>query len=254
MQLDAFQLSDNRNLLMEKQMTNASGGDAKYAVAAPPIPSLPVAGSDLRFPVRRIYCVGRNYLAHVREMGNDEKLPPLFFSKAGDMIVESGSTIPYPIFTQNYQHEIELVVAMKSGGANIPADKALDHVYGYAVGLDMTRRDVQQAAVKAGRPWEVGKSFDQSAPCGAIHPVSEVGHISSGRIQVSVNGNVRQDSDIRLLIWEVAQIIHHLSLQVALAPGDLIYTGTPDGVGAVVAGDEMVGTIDKLGEIRIKIA
>jgi len=235
-------------------MTQPSGGDVKYAVPTPPIPSLPVAGSDLRYPVRRIYCVGRNYLAHVKEMGNDEKLPPLFFAKAPDMIVESGSTIPYPIFTQNYQHEIELVVAMKSGGSNIPAEKALDHVYGYAVGLDMTRRDVQQAAVKAGRPWEVGKSFDQSAPCGAIHPVSEVGHISSGRIQVSVNGNVRQDSDISLLIWDVAQIIHHLSLQVALAAGDLIYTGTPDGVGAVVAGDEMVGTIDKLGEIRIKIA
>jgi len=235
-------------------MTQPSGGDVKYAVPAPPIPSLPVAGSKLRYPVRRIYCVGRNYLAHVKEMGNDEKLPPLFFAKAPDMIVESGSTVPYPIFTQNYQHEIELVVAMKSGGSNIPAEKALDHVYGYAVGLDMTRRDVQQAAVKAGRPWEVGKSFDQSAPCGAIHPVSEVGHISSGRIQVSVNGNVRQDSDISLLIWNVAQIIHHLSLQVALAAGDLIYTGTPDGVGAVVAGDEMVGTIDKLGEIRIKIA
>lgn len=239
-------------------MPNVSGLDVhnavSYAVTAPPIPSLPVANSDLRFPVRRIYCVGRNYLAHVREMGNDEKLPPLFFSKAADMIVESGTTIPYPIFTQSYHHEIELVVAMKSGGANIPTEKALDHVYGYAVGLDMTRRDVQQAAVKAGRPWEVGKSFDQSAPCGAIYPASEVGHISSGRIQLSVNGNMRQESDIGRLIWNVAQIIHHLSLQVALAAGDLIYTGTPDGVGAVVAGDEMVGSIDKLGELRIKIA
>jgi fumarylpyruvate hydrolase len=235
-------------------MNHTSGEGAKYAIPAPPIPSLPVAGTGLRYPVRRIYCVGRNYVAHIKEMGNDEKLPPLFFAKAPDMIVESGSTIPYPIFTQNYQHEIELVVAMKSGGSKIPAESALDHVYGYAVGMDMTRRDVQQAAAKAGRPWEVGKSFDQSAPCGAIYPVSAVGHISTGRIRLSVNGAVKQDSDIGLLIWDVPHIIHHLSLQVALAAGDLIYTGTPDGVGAVVAGDEMVGTIEKLGEIRIRIA
>ena len=234
-------------------MNHTSGGDAKYAVPAPGVPSLSVAGSDFRYPVRRIYCVGRNYVAHIKEMGNDEKLPPLYFAKAPDMIVESGSTIPYPVFTRDYQHEVELVAAMKSGGSNIPPEKALDHVYGYAVGLDMTRRDVQQAAAKAGRPWEVGKSFDQSAPCGAVHPVSGVGHISSGRIRLSVNGNVKQDSDIGLMIWGVAEIIHHLSLQVALEAGDLIYTGTPSGVGPVVAGDEMVGTIDKLRQIRIKI-
>lgn len=235
-------------------MTQTASGDAKYAVPAPPIPSLPVAGTDLRYPVRRIYCVGRNYLAHVREMGNDERLPPLFFAKAPDMIVETGSTIPYPIFTQNYHHEIELVVAMKSGGTNIPAEKALDHVYGYAVGLDMTRRDVQQAAAKAGRPWEVGKSFDQSAPCGDIYPASAVGHITSGKIELAINGNVKQSSDINLMIWDVAHIIHHLSLQVAICPGDLIFTGTPDGVGPVVAGEEMLGSIDKLGELRIKIS
>jgi len=196
--------------------------------------------------------VGRNYLAHVREMGNDEKLPPLYFAKAPDMVVESGSTIPYPSLTSNLQHEVELVVAMKSGGENIPVDKALDHVYGYAVGFDMTRRDVQQVAAKAGRPWEVGKSFDNSGPCGAIHPVSEVGHPAKGRIQVSVNGQVKQVSDLSLMIWDVPHIIHHLSLQCAIAAGDLIYTGTPEGVSAVVRGDELVGTIDGLSELRIK--
>ncbi|MEQ1949238.1 MAG: fumarylacetoacetate hydrolase family protein [Bryobacteraceae bacterium] len=235
-------------------MTQTNSGNVQYAVPAPPIPSLAVVGSDLRYPVRRIHCVGRNYLAHVRELGNDEKMPPLFFAKAPDMIVETGSTIPYPIFTQNYHYEIELVVAMKSGGTNIPVEQALDHVYGYAIGLDMTRRDVQQAAAKAGRPWEVGKSFDQSAPCGPVYPASAVGHITSGHIDLKVNGNVKQESDINNMMWDVAHIIHHLSLQVAICPGDLIFTGTPEGVGPVVAGDEMVGSIDKLGELRIKIS
>lgn len=197
--------------------------------------------------------MGRNYLAHVREMGNDEKLPPLYFSKAPDMIVETGASIPYPLLTNNLQHEVELVVAMKSGGENIPVEKALDHVYGYAVGFDMTRRDVQQAAAKAGRPWEVGKSFDNSAPIGAIHPASEVGHPSEGKIQITVNGEVRQNSDLNLMIWPVPYIIHHLSQQVAIAAGDLIYTGTPEGVSTVVRGDELVGTIDGLSELRIKI-
>lgn len=191
-------------------------------------------------------------MAHVREMGNDEKLPPLFFAKAPDMVVDSGTTIPYPSLTSNLQHEVELVVAMKSGGTNIPVEKALDDVWGYGVGFDMTRRDLQQTAAKAGRPWEVGKSFDQSGPCGALHPVSEVGHLAKGRIQVSVNGQVKQDSDLSQMIWDVPHIIHHLSLQCAIAPGDLIYTGTPEGVSAVVAGDELVGTIDGLSELRIR--
>jgi len=198
--------------------------------------------------------VGRNYLAHVREMGNDEKLPPLYFAKAPDMVVDSGSTIPYPPITSNLQHEVELVVAMKSGGADIPVEKALDHVWGYAVGFDMTRRDVQQVAAKAGRPWEVGKSFDNSGPCGAVHPASEVGHLSKGRIHVSVNGQVKQDSDLSQMIWDVPHIIHHLSLQVTVAAGDLIFTGTPEGVSAVVRGDELVGAIDGLSELRIKYA
>jgi fumarylpyruvate hydrolase len=226
---------------------------AGLAIPAPRRPTVTVAGSKLRFPVRRIYCVGRNYLAHVREMGNDEKLPPLYFAKAPDMIVESGAAIPYPLLTNNLQHEVELVVAMKSGGENIPVEQALSHVYGYAVGFDMTRRDVQQAAAKAGRPWEVGKSFDHSAPCGAIHPATEAGHPSGGRMQITVNGDIRQDSDLNLMIWSVPYIIHHLSQQVAIAAGDLIYTGTPEGVSTVVRGDELIGKIDGLSELRIKI-
>lgn len=226
----------------------------KYAVPPPPLPALPVAGSDLLFPVRRIYCVGRNYLAHVRELGNDEKAPPLFFAKAPDMIVADGSTIPYPPLTQNLHHEVELVVGISVGGANISVDRALDHVYGYAVGFDMTRRDLQQAAAKAGRPWEIGKSYDNSAPCSAIYPASQVGHLNRGKIQITVNGQVRQDSDISLMMWNVAEIIHYLSLQVTLEPGDLIFTGTPEGVGPVVSGDEMAGSVEGLGQLKIKIA
>ena len=233
--------------------SSALSHDTKLAIPAPPLPTVEVAGSDLRFPVRRIYCVGRNYVAHIREMGNDEKLPPLYFEKAADMLVPTGSTIPYPSLTKNLQHEVELVVAMKSGGENIPVEQALDHVYGYAVGFDMTRRDLQQAAAKAGRPWDVGKSFDNSAPCGPIRPASETGHPSEGRIQLTVNGAIRQDSNLNLMIWPVPYIIHHLSQQVSIAAGDLIYTGTPEGVAAVVAGDELVGKIDGLSELRIRI-
>jgi fumarylpyruvate hydrolase len=226
----------------------------EYVVAAQPQPSLPVAGTQARYPVRRVYCVGRNYLAHIREFGNDEKALPFFFAKAPDMITESGSTIPYPPLTQNFQHEVELVAAIGKAGANIPAEKALDHVYGYAIGFDMTRRDLQQIAAKSGRPWDIGKSFDYSAPCGPVYPAAQVGHFTEGEIKLAVNGHVRQQSDINLLIWDVAHIIHHLSQQVALAPGDLIYTGTPEGVGPVVSGDTIVGHIAKLGELTIHIA
>jgi len=225
-----------------------------YVVPAAPQPSLPVSGTAARFPVRRIYCVGRNYLAHVREMGHDEKSPPFFFAKASDMIVEDGGTVEYPPLTSNYHHEVELVVAIGKGGANIPVEAALDHVYGYAVGFDMTRRDLQQAAAKKGHPWEIGKSFDQSAPCGAIYPVAKVGHLSEGELQITVNGQVRQQSNLNLMVWDVPHIINHLSQQVRLEPGDLIYTGTPEGVSAVVAGDVMVGRIDKLGELTITVA
>lgn len=225
-----------------------------YVVPAAPQPSLPVIGASGRFPVRRVYCVGRNYLAHVREMGHDEKNPPFFFAKASDMIVQDGATVPYPPLTSNYHHEVELVVAIGKRGANIPVERALDHVYGYAVGFDMTRRDLQQAAAKKGHPWEIGKSFDESAPCGPIYPVALVGHPSEGDLQITVNGQVRQHSNLNQMIWDVPHIINHLSQQVMLEPGDLIYTGTPEGVGAVVAGDVMVGRIDKLGELTIKVA
>ncbi len=225
-----------------------------YVVAAALQPSLAVAGTTARFPVRRIYCVGRNYLAHVREFGNDEKSPPFFFAKANDMIVEDGSTVPYPPLTSNYHHEVELVAAIGKGGANIPVESALGYVYGYAIGFDMTRRDVQQAAAKKGQPWEIGKSFDQSAPCGPVYPVAQVGHLQDGEIEIAVNGKVRQHSDLNLMIWDVPNIITQLSQQVALQPGDLIYTGTPEGVGPVVSGDVMVGRIAKLGELTIKVA
>ena len=227
--------------------------NTNLAVPAPPQPTIAVAGSHLRYPVRRIYCVGRNYAAHVREMGNDEKAPPLFFAKAPDMVVDSGTTVAYPPLTQNYHHEVELVVAIGKGGANIAPENALDHVYGYAIGFDMTRRDLQQAAAKQGRPWEIGKSFDQSAPCGPVYLVSQVGHIAKGKIKITVNGDTRQESDIDQMIWDVPHIISHLSKQVTLAPGDLILTGTPEGVGAVVKGDTLMGSIDKLGELTIKI-
>jgi fumarylpyruvate hydrolase len=227
--------------------------DSSYVVAPPPVTSLPVVGSSQRFPVRRVYCVGRNYAAHAREFGHDEKLPPFFFAKAADMIVQDGATVPYPSITQNYHHEVELVAAIGQGGANISAANALKHVYGYAVGFDMTRRDVQQAAAKGGKPWEIGKSFDNSGPCGPVYPASQVGHITSGKIEITVNGAVRQSSDINLMIWDVAHIIEHLSQQVTLEPGDLIFTGTPEGVSAVVKGDVLVGSIDKLGTLTIRI-
>lgn len=225
-----------------------------YVVPAAPQPSLAVIGTRARFPVHRIYCVGRNYLAHVREFGNDEKNPPFFFAKASDMIVEDGSTVPYPTLTSNYHHEVELVATIGKSGANIPVESALGHVFGYAIGFDMTRRDVQQAAAKKGHPWEIGKSFDRSAPCGPIYPVPQVGHLKEGEIQIAVNGQVRQHSDLNLMIWDVPNIISQLSQQVALQPGDLIYTGTPEGVGPVVSGDIMVGRIAKLGGLTIKVA
>jgi fumarylpyruvate hydrolase len=227
--------------------------NVEYAVGVPPVTSVPVAGSKLQFPVRRIYCVGRNYAAHAREYGHDEKLPPFFFAKAADMIVQNGGTMPYPSLTKDLHHEVELVAAIAKGGTNISGENALEHVYGYGIGLDMTRRDIQQAASKSGKPWEIGKSFDYSAPCSEIHTVKEVGHITSGKIEITVNGQVRQSSDINLMIWDVAHIIEHLSKQVALVPGDLIFTGTPEGVGPVVTGDTLVGRIDKLGELTIKI-
>ena len=235
----------------------ASGGVGSAAGAASvftlPDVTLPIVGGDQRFPVRRVYCVGRNYLEHIRELGNDEREPPFFFAKHRDTIVASGSSIAYPGLTKDFQHELELVVAMKSGGMNITAGDALSHVFGYAVGLDMTRRDLQTASRQKQQPWEIGKSFDQSAPCSAITPVERAGHLAKGRIWLSVNGTVRQDADLDLMIWKVPDIIAVLSTQVGLAAGDLIYTGTPAGVAAVVKGDTLVGNIAGLEELTIRV-
>lgn len=219
-------------------------------VIAPPVQaSVAVAGSSDRFPVRRIYCVGRNYLEHVREMGNDERESPIFFQKPADAVVDDGATIAYPTMTGNLHHEVELAVALKSGGSAIPESEALAHVWGYGVALDMTRRDLQ---IK-GKPWEVAKSFDRSCPCGPLSPVSSVGHIDSGKIRLTVNGRARQESDISLLIWRVPEIIAKLSTYFELKAGDLILTGTPHGVGPVEPGDELVATIDGLHPLTTRI-
>ena len=226
----------------------------KFVIEQPPVVALPVRGTSARFPVRRIYCVGRNYEAHAREMGKDPtREPPFFFQKPTDALLEDGCTIPYPPQTRNLHHEIEWVIAMGRGGRNIAAADALAHIFGYAVGIDFTRRDLQNAAKDLGRPWEWGKSFDHSAPCAAIVPASDIGHPSEGRIWLSVNGALRQQADISELIWSVPEIIAEISASMSLAPGDLIYTGTPAGVAAVVPGDVIEGGVDGVAQIRIKI-
>ena len=216
--------------------------------------SLPIVGSEDRFPVRRIYCVGRNYLEHIRETaGADEREPPFFFQKPTDAILENGSEFPYPPMSDKTHHEIELVVAIGTGGKSIDAQNALDHVYGYGVGIDMTRRDLQSDAKDLRRPWEVGKAFDHSAPCSAISPAEDIGHPDKGRIWLAVNGAVRQDDDLAQQIWNVQESIAHLTTLFELMPGHLIMTGTPAGVGSVQAGDEITGGIDGIGEINVKI-
>jgi fumarylpyruvate hydrolase len=228
-----------------------------YVFPPEPQVGVPVAGSEALFPVRRIYCVGRNYAAHAREMGADERDPPFFFCKPDNAIVvcPPGKTVevPYPGQTSDYQHEIELVVAIGKGGSNIAAASANAHVFGYAVGLDMTRRDLQAQMKKQGRPWEVGKAFDHSAPIGPIHAASKIGHPSTGALWVQVDGADRQRSDISLLIWSVPETIANLSTLFELQPGDLIYSGTPEGVNAVLRGQTMTGGIDGLGEITLKV-
>jgi fumarylpyruvate hydrolase len=217
-------------------------------------PSVPVVGNKGRFPVHRIYCVGRNYAAHAREMGKDpDKEPPFFFLKPADAVVPEGGEMDYPPGTSNLHHEIELVVALHRGGSQIPTARALDHVYGYAVGLDMTRRDLQIQARDMGRPWDFGKAFDQSAPITAIHPVASHGHHSTGAITLTVNGELRQQADLQDMIWNVPDTIAFLSNYYDLQAGDLIFTGTPAGVGAVVRGDKLVGKVDGLTELRVTI-
>jgi len=221
----------------------------------PAQPSVAIAGTDRRFPVRRIFCVGRNYADHVREMGNDPKSePPIFFTKPADAVVESGAAIPYPVQTQNLHHEVELVIAMGRGGANIPVAAALEHVWGYAVGVDLTRRDRQAEAKKAGTPWDTAKGFDHSAPIGALAPVAQVGHPLSARIWLSVNGETLQDANTSGMIWSVPEIIATLSQWWELKAGDLIFTGSPQGVSAIGPGDAVACGVEGLPELRFSIA
>jgi fumarylpyruvate hydrolase len=224
-----------------------------YVFTPAAVTSLPVRGTSDRFPVRRVYCVGRNYAEHAIEMGHDpNKEPPFFFQKNPDNIV-FGPEFPYPAQTKDVHHEIELVVFLSKGGENIPVEKALDHVYGYAVGLDMTRRDLQGEAKKMGRPWEVGKAFEESAPIGEIVRASEIGHPDSGAVWLKVNGKTVQQGDLNQLIWKVAESISYLSSLFRLAPGDVLMTGTPAGVGAVQRGDVLHGHVDGVGDLHVKV-
>ncbi|MEP9369378.1 fumarylacetoacetate hydrolase family protein [Xanthobacter sp. VNH20] len=226
-----------------------------FVIPAPAVPSLPVEGSQDRFPVHRIYCVGRNFADHAIEMGHDpDREPPFFFQKNPDNLVPSGSTIPYPKGTSDLHFEVEMVVALKAGGEDVPVEKALDLVYGYGVGLDLTRRDLQGQAKKMGRPWEVGKAFEQSAPCSALVPADRIGNPHTGRVWLSVNGQLRQDGDLNQMIWKVPEMIATLSTLFRLEPGDLIFAGTPAGVGATVAGDFLEGGVEGVASITLTIA
>jgi fumarylpyruvate hydrolase len=239
----------------------ATGGTSSMKVDTPfsvATTTIPIVGSTQLFPVRRIYCVGRNYAAHAREMGSDPtREPPFFFQKPTDAIqfVAPGTTgdHPYPSLTKNYHYEIELVAALKSGGKNIPIEKALDHVFGYAIGLDMTRRDLQRAMGDQKKPWEIGKSFDRSAPIGPIHPVASTGHFTKGAISLKVNGQIKQNADLSQMIWSVAEQISQLSQANELFAGDIIYSGTPENVGPVVVGDVMEGAITGLPLLRVRV-
>jgi fumarylpyruvate hydrolase len=230
---------------------------SEYVFTPPPLVSIPVVGQAARFPVHRIYCVGRNYEEHAKEMGFTGREPPFFFMKPADaaVVVAAGETgtIAYPALTKNLHHEIELVAAIGTGGKNILAADAHKHIFGYAVGLDMTRRDLQGEMKKQGRPWDIGKSFEQSAPIGPIVPVAQAGNVEKAEISVQVGGKDRQRSNVSKLIWSIAETIEHLSAAWELAPGDLIFTGTPEGVAAVVAGDTMVGEITGLPTLTVRV-
>ena len=224
-----------------------------YVIAPAAVSGVPVAGGGL-FPVRRIFCVGRNYAAHAREMGADpDRELPFFFCKPADALVIGGADMPYPPMSKDLHHEMELVVAIGVGGADIAEAEALKHVWGYAAGLDMTRRDLQNAAKKEGKPWDMGKGFDHSAPIGTLVPAARFPDPTKGKIELKVNGKVRQTSDLSMLIWSVAETISYLSKLVALAPGDLIYSGTPEGVAAVVRGDVLEGVVDGVGTVRTRV-
>lgn len=224
---------------------------------APAVPTVAVVGTDARFPVHRIYCVGRNYAEHAKEMGFTGREPPFFFMKPADAVVPAGAdgavTIPYATLTSNLHHEVELVVAIGTGGASIPAARAHEYIFGYAVGLDMTRRDLQNDMKKQGRPWCIGKGFDHSAPIGAITRAAEAGTIEQAAIALTVNGQPRQSSRVDQLIWTIGEVIEHLSAAWTLQPGDLIYTGTPEGVGPVVKGDRMEARVDGLRSLSVAV-
>jgi fumarylpyruvate hydrolase len=223
-------------------------------IPPPPLACLPVRGTSAVFPVHRIYCVGRNYAAHAIEMGHDPtREDPFFFQKNPDNLVIQGGDFPYPDKSSDVHHEIEMVVALARGGTNIPVENALDCVYGYAVGLDMTRRDLQAECKKAGRPWEIGKAFEHSAPCGELVPAAEIGHPSEGAIWLKVGGEVRQKGNLNQLIWKVPEMIAFLSGLFELKPGDLIMSGTPSGVGKVERGDVLEGHIDRVGDLQVKV-
>ena len=224
-----------------------------YVVTVPDQPALPVEGSGDLFPVHRIYCVGRNYAAHAIEMGHDpDREPPFFFQKNPDNLLV-GAPFPYPPASQDVHFELEMIVALSSGGTDIPVEKALDCVYGYGVGLDMTRRDLQGEAKKMGRPWEIGKAFEHSAPATPLKPASVIGHPASGRVQLTVNGEIRQDGDLDQMIWKVPEMISYLSGLFTLCPGDLIFSGTPAGVGALAKGDVLKGIVEGVGELETTV-
>jgi fumarylpyruvate hydrolase len=226
---------------------------SNYAITPPPVVTVPIDGTDQVFPVRRVYCIGRNYAAHAIEMGHDpNREPPFFFQKNPDNLYV-GDTFPYPSQTKDVHHEIEMVVALKSGGTNIPVDEALNHVWGYGVGLDMTRRDLQGIAKEMGRPWEIGKAFELSAPIGALKPVSAVGHPAAGLVELKVNGKPKQTGDLNQMIWKVPEMISYLSDYFELAAGDVIMTGTPAGVGPVVVGDVMQVYVEGIGELTVTV-
>ena len=225
----------------------------KFVIETPPVVAIPVFGSEAMFPVRRIYCIGRNYAAHSVEMGGDpNRETPFFFQKNPDNLDASGE-FPYPPHSSDVHHEIEMAVALKSGGSNIPLGEALDHVYGYGVSLDMTRRDLQAQAKKLSRPWEISKAFERSAPIGLIHPAAETGHLESGRIELKVNGEVRQEGDLNQMIWKVPEMISYLSEYFELAAGDVILSGTPSGVGPVSVGDRMEASVEGLSSKTVKV-
>lgn len=244
-------IGDPLGLLLSLVMNQ--GDKMQYAFPPAPQVAIPVVGKEARFPVHRVYCVAANYAQHAVELGGDGREPPSFFSKPTDALVVGGGDVIYPSRTANLQHEVELVIALGKGGSDIPVEQALDHVFGYAVGIDLTRRDLQARAKEKGRPWDMSKGFDQSAPVSTIARVTRHGHFAKGRIWLTVNGDIKQDGDLGQMTWNAAEVIANLSTYVTLAAGDLIFTGTPSGVSTIVRGDTLECGIDGLGFLSVKL-